>query len=176
MPSVNTVFFDRDGVINEIVMRDGLVSSPRSMEEFRLRHDFISAFQKFSKLAINLFVVSNQPDVSRGLLRPETLAAMTELLQERFEFREVVYCLHDNKDQCLCRKPKPGMLDYLVEKYAVERDKAIFIGDNVNDILAGSAAGIRTIFLRQSHNRLCDCQPDFAVDSLDEILPIIDLA
>ncbi|MBP9089471.1 HAD-IIIA family hydrolase [bacterium] len=171
---MDTVFFDRDGVINEVILRAGLVSSPRTLDEFRLRPDFVSAFQKISNLDISFFVVSNQPDVSRGLLSQATLAEMTESLQARFKFKEVVYCLHDNDQQCLCRKPKPGMLNYLVEKYAIERAKAIFIGDSAKDVLAGSAAGIRTIFLRQNYNQPSGCQPDFIVDSLAEILPIID--
>jgi len=173
---VNTVFFDRDGVINEVVLRAGLVSSPRSFDEFRLRHDFVATFEKIRNRDISFFVVSNQPDVSRGLLSPATLAEMTQLLQERFKFKEVVYCMHDNHDQCLCRKPKPGMFNYLVEKYALESARAIFIGDSAKDVLAGSAAGIRTIYLRQKHDQLSGCQPDFIVDSLAEILPIIDLA
>lgn len=172
---VNTVFFDRDGVINEVVLRAGLVSSPRSYDEFRLRHDFVATFEKIRNRDINFFVVSNQPDVSRGLLSSDALAEMTQLLQERFKFKEVVYCLHDNDDQCLCRKPKPGMLNYLVEKYAIECGRAIFIGDSAKDVLAGSAAGIRTIYLRQKYAQLSGCQPDFIVDSLAEILPIIDL-
>jgi D-glycero-D-manno-heptose 1,7-bisphosphate phosphatase len=173
---VNTVFFDRDGVINEVVLRAGLVSSPRSFDEFRLRHDFVATFEKIRNRDISFFVVSNQPDVSRGLLSPATLAEMTEALDARFKFKEIVYCLHDNNDQCLCRKPKPGMLNYLVEKYRVDCARAIFIGDSAKDILAGSAAGISTVYLRQKHNQPAGCQPDFFVDSLAEILPIIDLA
>jgi phosphoglycolate phosphatase-like HAD superfamily hydrolase len=64
----------------------------------------------------------------------------------------------------------------LVEKYRVDCARAIFIGDSAKDILAGSAAGISTVYLRQKHNQPAGCQPDFFVDSLAEILPIIDLA
>ena len=171
---MDAVFFDRDGVINEVVLRAGLVSSPRSLDEFRLRQDFVSTFNKISTFDSSFFVVSNQPDVSRGLLTQAALAEMTESLQARFKFKEVVYCLHDNHDQCLCRKPKPGMLNYLLRKYAIDRARAVFVGDSAKDILAGSAAGIRTIYLRQAHNQLSGCQPDFVVDSLEEIITIID--
>jgi phosphoglycolate phosphatase-like HAD superfamily hydrolase len=61
-----------------------------------------------------------------------------------------------------------------VEKYAIDRAKAIFIGDSAKDVLAGSAAGIRTVYLRQFYNQPSGCQPDFVVDSLEEILAIID--
>ena len=173
---MDAVFFDRDGVINEVVLRAGLVSSPRSLDEFRLRQDFVSAFNQISNFDCSTFVVSNQPDVSRGLLTEAALAEMTELLQASFKFKEVVYCLHDNQDQCLCRKPKPGMLNYLLQKYDIDRGRAIFVGDSSKDILAGSAAGIRTVYLRQVHNQLSGCQPDFVVDSLEEIIAILDSA
>lgn len=174
---MDSVFFDRDGVINEVVLRAGVVSSPRTIDEFCLRPDFISAFQKIRMFGCRFFVVSNQPDVSRGLLSEVVLAEMTEQLEERFKFKEVVYCLHDDHQKCLCRKPRPGMLNYLVEKYAIDRDQAIFIGDSARDILAGSAANIRTVYLRQSHNQSVHsllCQPDFVVDNLEEVLSILD--
>lgn len=171
---MTAIFFDRDGVINEVVIRAGVVSSPRSLLEFCLRQDFADAYLKIVGRQPDLFVVSNQPDVSRGLLSQSDLTAMTELLQSQFDFKEVVYCLHDNHQQCLCRKPKPGMLNYLVEKYGLDRAQAIFVGDSEKDVLAGAAAGIRTVYLRQSHNQEVSCQPDFIVDSLAEILGIID--
>lgn len=172
---MNTIFFDRDGVINDVVMRDGLVSSPRTLSEFCLRSDFMATYEKIRAFDLNLFVVSNQPDVSRSLLSEEILAEMTKLLDERFRFTEVVYCLHDNEEQCLCRKPKPGMLNYLVEKYNIDRCKAIFIGDSKKDVLAGTGAGIRTVYLRQPYNQELGCEPDFIVDRLVEILPILGL-
>ncbi len=170
---VNTIFFDRDGVINEVVMRAGGVSSPRLMTEFCLRSDFVATYEKILDFDCSMFVVSNQPDVSRSLLSEESLAEMTALLQSRFKFTEVVYCLHDNEDQCSCRKPKPGMLNYLVEKYNIDRAQAIFIGDSKKDVLAGAAAGIRTVYLRQTHNQVLECQPDLIVDSLQELIAIL---
>ncbi|CAN5185105.1 HAD family hydrolase [soil metagenome] len=170
---MNTIFFDRDGVINDVVMREGLVSSPRTISEFQLRPDFIAAYQQICNFDLGMFVVSNQPDVSRELLSAESLNGMTAILDERFNFKEVVYCIHDNHHQCLCRKPKPGMLNYLVEKYDIDRAKAIFIGDSSKDVIAGAAAGIRTIYLRNLYSKLVDCQPDFIVDNLEQIVAII---
>ena len=68
------------------------------------------------------------------------------------------------------------MLNYLLQKYDIDRGRAIFVGDSSKDILAGSAAGIRTVYLRQVHNQLSGCQPDFVVDSLEEIIAILDSA
>jgi D-glycero-D-manno-heptose 1,7-bisphosphate phosphatase len=69
------VFLDRDGVLNEVVWRDGRPGSPRRLAEFRLAAG-IESVQELRAAGFWLFVVTNQPDVARGLLRRSRLAAM----------------------------------------------------------------------------------------------------
>jgi D-glycero-D-manno-heptose 1,7-bisphosphate phosphatase len=171
---LNTIFLDRDGVINEVVLREGVVSSPRSLDEFAIRPEFIEFHEQLEPDRFNLFVISNQPDVARELLDPLELAAMTAGL-ERFNFREIVYCLHDDRQQCQCLKPKPGMITSLLDKHGLDKSQSILIGDSKKDILAGQAAGIRTVYLKQAYNQQPGCQPEYIVDSLREILGIITL-
>lgn len=170
---IDTIFFDRDGILNEIVFREGKVSSPRTVEEFRLRSDFIVTYQQLSDFDLEFFICSNQPDISRSLLDKAALNAMTATIESNFRFKEIVYCEHDDHHQCLCRKPKPGMLNYLIEKYDIDCSRSIFVGDSEKDLLAGAAAGVRTVYLRQHYNQLRGCQADYIVDSLKEILAII---
>jgi D-glycero-D-manno-heptose 1,7-bisphosphate phosphatase len=172
-PLLDTIFFDRDGVINEVVLQNGEVSSPRTPDQFHLRSDFITTYDQLPLSQLSLFVVSNQPDVSRGLLSEDALDAMTKELETRFQFKEVLCCMHDNHHNCLCRKPKPGMLNYLIKKYGIDRSRSVLIGDSKKDILAGAAAGIMTIYLRQDYNQVPGCEPDYIIDSLQEILGII---
>src|SRR6185437_7759938 len=110
---MKNLFLDRDGVINEIVMRGDVVSSPRSLYEFNIRPEFEQFHEELQGRNLNLFVVSNQPDVSRRLLPESILADMTALL-DRFAFKEIVYCIHDDSHGCQCRKPKPGMITRLL--------------------------------------------------------------
>jgi len=169
---IRNLILDRDGVINEIVMRDGVVSSPRDMLEFRLLDEFVRFHVEAAKQRLKMFVVSNQPDVSRRLLPDEVLQAMTDQLKT-FSFGEIVYCRHDDQHQCLCRKPKPGMILDILQKHALNADETVMVGDSRKDVLAGQAAGIRTIYVRRAYNGTLNCAPDFIVDSLDEILGII---
>lgn len=173
---IDTVFFDRDGVINEVVIREGVVSSPRSYAEFQLLDEFAQFYAALQPFNLRKFVVSNQPDVNRSLLLQEELDRMTSELSSRFQFDEIVYCTHDDIDECLCRKPKPGMLEQLVRKYGLQRERCIFIGDSKKDVLSGQAAGIRTIYLRRGYNLKLACQPEFIVDNLREVLSIIRFA
>lgn len=169
---LKTLFLDRDGIINEIVMRDGIVSSPRTTAEFIIRPDFIEFYKHLEGTALNLFVVSNQPDVSRGGTLQRDLDQIVNVMKERFKFTEIVHCIHDDSDGCNCRKPKPGMISGFLEKYELRADEAIIIGDSYKDILAGKAAGIRTVYLQQGYNAVGSCEPDYVVNKLTEVFSL----
>ena len=62
---IDAVFLDRDGIINEVVMRGDVVGSPRNLEEFKIRDEFSHFYQKIAALELPILVVSNQPDVRR---------------------------------------------------------------------------------------------------------------
>ena len=60
------VFFDRDGVLNEAVVHDGVPHPPASVEDVRIApgaREAVRAVRDAGWLAI---VVTNQPDVARG--------------------------------------------------------------------------------------------------------------
>jgi len=169
---LKTLFLDRDGIINEIVMRDGGVSSPRTTAEFVIRSDFIEFYERLALTSLSIFVVSNQPDVSRGSITKGDLEQIVDVMKARFKFTEIVHCVHDDDDACKCRKPKPGMISGFLEKYDLRADEAIIIGDSYKDILAGKAAGIRTVYLQQGHNVLASCEPDYVVNKLTEVFSL----
>jgi D-glycero-D-manno-heptose 1,7-bisphosphate phosphatase len=169
---IDAIFLDRDGIINEVVMRDGVVSSPRTMNEFRLRPDFIDFHREAKQLKVRLFVVSNQPDISRSLMDTSLLSSIDETLRDQFGFDEIVYCTHDDDACCECRKPKPGMIISLLKKYELDPERVIFVGDSPKDVLAGRAARVTTVLLRRPYNAGTN-GAEFTVDSLREILEIV---
>lgn len=168
---IDAIFFDRDGVVNEVVMREGVVSSPRSWDEFRIRLDFAQFHSALRGKSVRLFVVSNQPDISRNLLDIADLARMDAEMKRQFEFDEIMYCTHDNGDECECRKPRPGMIISLLQKHGLHRDRVVFVGDGEKDVMAGRAAGVPTILLKRPYN--AHVQAEFTVDTLREILDLV---
>jgi len=122
---------------------------------------------------LSLFVVSNQPDIARELLSIGALDQMNEQLKSKFFFNEIVYCMHDNTHNCQCRKPKPGMINEMVSKYRLTTNNAILIGDSEKDILAGQAAGIKTVYLQNEYNPRPRCSPNFVINQLNDMLKII---
>lgn len=163
---MHTIFLDRDGIINDVVVRDSGVSSPRTLDEFILRQDFHACYKGLLSGRFRLFVVSNQPDVSRNLLSVSTLEQMSEVIRQAFAIEEIRYCTHDDAHQCHCRKPKPGMLLDLMHKHRIAPAAATIIGDSWKDIEAGKGAGVRTILLSTHYNAKCPVPPDLTVDSL----------
>ena len=80
------IFLDRDGIINSIVKRDGIISSPRSIEEFKLRDDFIKFANSIKDKDFLIFVCTNQPDIKRNLLDLKELQKMHTLNIKLYRF------------------------------------------------------------------------------------------
>jgi D-glycero-D-manno-heptose 1,7-bisphosphate phosphatase len=151
MPN-RAVFLDRDGVINKLISRDGKPTSPRDIEEFEFEAGVESALNRLSAAGFKLFVVTNQPELVRGLLTNEALRLMTDLIVNTLKIDEVRICRHDNDDGCSCRKPLPGMLVELAHKYDLSLKESYIIGDTWKDSCAGSSAGCKSIILDRPYN------------------------
>lgn len=146
------IFLDRDGIVNNIIMRDGVVSSPRTFEEFKFRDDFLE-FAKKIDISLNFFLVTNQPDVSRNLLKLEDLNLMHNKLNNILPFKEILVCTHDDSDNCNCRKPKPGMLLKAINENKLQHNNCLMIGDSSKDIDAAISAGIDAYLLDTYYNK-----------------------
>ncbi len=151
-PPNRTVFLDRDGVINKVVYRDRKPTSPRNIEEFEFEAGVESALDRLSAAGFRLFVVTNQPELSRGLLTPESLRMMTDRIMNELKIEEVRICPHDQADGCGCRKPRPGMLLDLANKYDLSLKESYVVGDTWKDSLAGRSAGCKSIILEREYN------------------------
>ncbi|MFP6581767.1 MAG: HAD-IIIA family hydrolase, partial [Candidatus Hydrogenedentota bacterium] len=79
----------------------------------------------------------------------------------------VAYCPHAPEDDCICRKPKPGMLLDAATELDIDLTQSVMIGDNVTDIEAGENAGCRLSLYLNSREHI-DLQP--AIDSLAEAI------
>lgn len=164
-----TLFLDRDGIINEIVMRGHIVGSPRTIGEFKLRQDFLDIVPALKAFDGYIFIVSNQPDIERGLMSNQTLAEMDHEILKYFQPTEIKYCTCSDGDHCRCKKPKPGMILELISKYELDKNECSIIGDSYKDIDAGFNAGIKTIFLKTDYNQhTLSRLPDIEIFSLKE--------
>ena len=150
-------------------MRGSVVGSPRCFEEFIIRSDF-TAFHRRIPQDVNLFVITNQPDLSRNLMKLKELEAMHDVLMTDFRFKSIEYCPHDDKDCCLCRKPKPGMIDRLVCEFKLDKRQSLVIGDSIKDIDCAANAGVDAIFVSTDYNRGSVSNQVLAVSQLNELI------
>ena len=150
--SHKVVFLDRDGVLNSLVERDGKMVSPRLFQDFRILDGVSDAIETLRRQNYELVVVTNQPDISRGLMLQAELDKMTQAVLA-LGVHQVLICPHSDEDACLCRKPKPGLLTQYLESLDSEPTELWMIGDREVDMMAGLAVGAVTVLISLSRNK-----------------------
>ena len=145
---MQAVFLDRDGVINE-----NRPDHVKSWREFRFLPGVRGALARLARADLQVFIVSNQAAINRGLLTREAVDAINMRMKEEIEraggrVDAIACCPHRPEEGCYCRKPQPGLLLSLAKVYGVELRRAAVIGDALTDIEAGLAAGCNAILVR----------------------------
>jgi D-glycero-D-manno-heptose 1,7-bisphosphate phosphatase len=146
-PLRRAVFLDRDGVVNEAVLRDGKPYPPASLTELRLTVGVEECLADLKRLGFLLIVVTNQPDVARGRQTKAKVEQMHTFLSGRLPIDDTYVCYHDDSARCACRKPEPGLLLEAARKHSVDLAGSFMIGDRWRDVVAGHRAGCRTVFI-----------------------------
>ena len=167
--AVRAVFLDRDGVLNEVMVREGLPYPPASLEDLRLAPDAAAALARLKATGFLLIVVTNQPDVARGTQSRAIVEAMNRAIGAALPLDDFFTCWHDDGDACGCRKPKPGLLVEAASRYGIDLKGSFLIGDRWRDIDAGAAAGCRTVLIdRHYRDRAPEVPPAHRATSLTE--------
>jgi transaldolase len=168
------VFIDRDGVINENMLRDGRPVAPTRLEDFRLLPGVELAMQRLKAAGFRLVVVTNQPDIATGRTPRHIVEAMNEEIRQRLPVDDIKVCAHVDGDNCDCRKPKPGMLRAAAAERGIDLTASYMIGDRAVDVAAGRAAGCMTIFVDCGHPPArAGIESDMVAPSLSEAAGLI---
>lgn len=168
------IFLDRDGTINKYV---GFL---RNIDDFELIDYVPEAIKAINSSGYLAIVVTNQPVIARGEVTFKQLNEihnkMETLLGNAGAYLDAVYyCPHhphkgysgeipELKFDCECRKPKPGMLLKAAKDFNIDLTQSWMIGDDDNDVLAGEAAGCRSIKIRKGES-LLDVISNILVDN-----------
>jgi D-glycero-D-manno-heptose 1,7-bisphosphate phosphatase len=163
------VFLDRDGVVNEVQVRNGKPYPPGDLASLRIPPGTADALQRLKERGYLLIVVTNQPDVARGKITRDKVEEMNEHLRAQLPLDDIFTCYHDDKDHCDCRKPKPGLLLEAARQYGIDLHNSYMIGDRWRDIDAGANGGCRTILIDLGYQeREPTSAPDYRGRSLPE--------
>ncbi|MFC5986914.1 HAD-IIIA family hydrolase [Marinicrinis lubricantis] len=138
MTKIQAVFIDRDGTIGGT----GHFIHPR---DFHLYEGAQEAINRLKQAGLKVYAFTNQHRISRG-------EATIEQFKEQFEqfgFDDAFICPHGDADDCTCKKPKPCMLFEASQKYGLELNRCIVIGDvGSTDMLAANAVGAIKVLVR----------------------------
>lgn len=146
------IFLDRDGVLNNAVIKERKPYPPASLEEMIIAPDVLPALQWLKSKGYLLICVTNQPDVARGKTEKSLVEAIHEKLLALLPLNEILVCYHDNDNHCECRKPLPGLILQATQQYHVNLSASIMIGDRWKDIEAGQRAGCETIWINRQYD------------------------
>lgn len=162
------VFLDRDGVLNRAIVRDGKPHSPSGLSELEVLPGVGDACAALRRAGFLLIVVTNQPNVARGIQRREVVEAINDALRAQIPLDDIRVCYHDDSDGCACRKPRPGLLLRAAEDWGIDVANSFLVGDRWRDIEAGRRAGCTTIFIDYGYAEAQQSVPDCHVGSLAE--------
>ena len=142
------IILDRDGVINQD--SDDYIKSP---EEWIPIPGSLDAIARLNHAGFMVAIASNQSGIARGYFNLETLAAMNVKMNDMLStlggrIDAMLYCPHGPRDGCDCRKPKPGMLTEIGNRFQVSLNNVLFVGDNINDVVAAQAAGAQPVIVK----------------------------
>jgi D-glycero-D-manno-heptose 1,7-bisphosphate phosphatase len=154
--SRNAIFLDRDGVLidnsdhyyiwkeEQLKFVDGVFDNLKCL--------LLKGYQ--------LFIVSNQGGISKGLYSKEDILKLHIRLIQTFrknniEITEIIFCPHHPEiEKCMCRKPDSIMIEKLLAKYKLNREESFLIGDSRSDMEAALKAGIQPIQISANSNML----------------------
>ena len=176
-------FLDRDGVIAESRRHPGDPRPPESVEDVAIPGGVAEALGRLRRDGYLLVVITNQPDVARGVTTSATVDAINDYISEVLPIDAVYTCMHDG-DDCPCRKPRPGLILDAARDHDIDLLRSWVIGDRWVDIAAGRAAGVRTVLLEREYSWSPTSQgppppelrPDAAGTSLGECVAAISAA
>jgi D-glycero-D-manno-heptose 1,7-bisphosphate phosphatase len=162
------VFLDRDGVLNQAIVKNGKPYPPASLAEVVIPSDARDALMLLKNAGFLLIGATNQPDVARGTTPRALVDNINQLLMTQLPLDEIRVCFHDDNDNCACRKPLPGLLLDAAAVYQIDLQNSFMIGDRWKDIDAGQRAGCQSIWLNHQYTEKSPETPDYTVSSLTE--------
>lgn len=167
MPGKRAVFLDRDGVINQTIVRDGKPYPPSCLGELKIVAGAAEALRDLKRAGFLLIVITNQPDIARGTQSSTAVDAIHRELSKVLPLDDFFVCPHDDSDRCDCRKPLPGLLLSAAETFHIDVPQSFMVGDRWRDVEAGASAGCATVWIDYGYREKPPAAaPSATVDSI----------
>ena len=142
------VILDRDGVVNHLMEED-----VTTVDGWDPISGSIEAISRLKKAGYLVTMASNHTGIARGLYSETELRAMHDKMQALLAARGasidgIFYCPHGPQDNCICRKPKPGLLFQIAREFDIDLSQTPLVGDDISDIQAAKMANAKPVLVR----------------------------
>ncbi len=146
MHKYDTLFLDRDGVINKKL--EGRYV--RNFSEFEFINGASNAISRLSNVFNRILIITNQQGIAKGIMSEADLTALHVKMIDKIKYSgghidKIYFCPHLAELNCICRKPKTGMIENAIKDYPmIVIEDSFLIGDSDTDIEAGFRMGLKT--------------------------------
>tara|TARA_B100001287_G_C22664220_1_gene522058 strand:+ start:352 stop:852 length:501 start_codon:yes stop_codon:yes gene_type:complete len=153
MHSYDTLFLDRDGVINKKL--DG--KYVKDFSEFEFIDGVKSAISELTNIFKRILIVTNQQGIGKKIMSDADL----NLLHSRMVFElnkyggiidKIYFCPDLETKKCNCRKPGTKMFENALNDFPnIKIERSYMIGDSKTDIIAGNTMGLNTVLVSNNY-------------------------
>ena len=146
------IFFDRDGVINK-ERKDHV----KTVAELEIFSNIVEPIKRFRNAGFLIIVITNQSAINRGLTTDEKINQIHATIQNFLRKNGTMidrfyYCPHRSDENCICRKPKPGLFLIAAALMNIDLKSSWMIGDKDSDLQAATVAGCKSIKIDDKTN------------------------
>src|SRR3989344_6206190 len=166
IPTVRSVFLDRDGVIND--NKSGYVYR---IEDFEFLPGALDQLKKLSVTNYKLIIITNQSGIGRNYYTHKDFEKLNRWMLREFKKKDirvdkVYFCPHKPEENCDCRKPKIGMLTNAVKDFDISLNDSWLIGNDEKDVIMCREANVKTIKLGKKMSKNLKLEPSFYAKDL----------
>ena len=145
------IVLDRDGVINQD--SDAYIKHP---DEWHPEPGSIEAIVKLKQAGWLVAIATNQSGIKRGYYDRYTLSLMHQKLQKLLvaaggdiaQVDWINYSPYLADDHSVCRKPLPGMLQAIENRFGVSLQGCPMVGDTLHDVAVAQLKGMVPLFVK----------------------------
>ncbi len=164
------IFFDRDGVLNYLIKRNGGMFSPRSFADFKLYEDVLPAINSLKSKSFLTIIVSNQPDISRLKMKKEELKKIDKFLYDKLKIDDIFYSFESEYVKGGSKKPSPKMIYEAQKKWKINLNHSFMVGDSIADLECAKNADVKFILMNRNNTNI---ENKITISNLNDLFKII---
>ena len=144
LSSRKLLLLDRDGILIEKMPHREYLSD---LKDYKPIYKNWEILKEIANLGTDFIIATNQPGVATGQVSENFLSdfhvkLVSDLINYGINILAVYACKHHWDDNCICRKPKPGLLIEAMRQFEIDPQSTLYIGDELKDSIAANLAGI----------------------------------